>query len=263
MLTSALHAVNRAVRETFLDSCEPSKASDTIGATIERKEPAMGNEENLVVVESATTESAQLTRRAMVQRLLTAMSAGAVFPLTTNSHPVFELLRSHALLNNHAIFDEAEELDQANWKPAFLTSQQNELLAALAESIVPGSTRAHVGRFLDLLLSVDKPQNQHKFLQSLTALDAEAQKRFKKSFPAFDEEQKGAFLTSVSTKSNPEAPGTEAEKEQAALYSHFENLKGWISGAYYSSEVGMRELGWTGDYAFAAFPGCAHPEGHH
>lgn len=42
-----------------------------------------------------------------------------------------------------------------------------------------------------------------------------------------------------------------------------QNLKGWISGAYYSYEAGMRELGWTADYAFAAFPGCAHPEGHH
>ena len=98
----------------------------------------------------------------------------------------------------------------------------------------------------------------------MAALDAEVQKRFKKSFPALDEEQKNAFLTDASTKpKNTEAPESEAEKKQSALYEHFENLKGWISGAYYSSEVGMRELGWTGDYAFAAFPGCAHPEGHH
>ena len=101
-------------------------------------------------------------------------------------------------------------------------------------------------------------------MESLTALDAEAQKRFKKSFPALGEEQKNAFLTEASTGSErPQALETEAEKKQSALYSHFENLKGWISGAYYSSEVGMRELGWTNDYAFAAFPGCAHPEGHH
>jgi hypothetical protein len=40
-------------------------------------------------------------------------------------------------------------------------------------------------------------------------------------------------------------------------------LKGWVSGAYYSSEMGMRELGWTEDRVFASFPGCEHPEGHH
>jgi hypothetical protein len=224
----------------------------------------MGSEKNLVVIESATTETVGLTRRAMVQRLLAGMSAGAAWPLVAGSHPIFELLKSDAFLSDDAIFDRAEELGQANWKPAFLTPQQNEILTALAESIVPGSTRAHASRFIDLLLSMDKQENQRKFAESLAALDAEAQKRFKKSFPALDEEQKNGYPTDASTKpKSPDAAGSEAEKKQAALYSHFENLKGWISGAYYSSEVGMRELGWTGDYAFAAFPGCPHPEGHH
>lgn len=224
----------------------------------------MRNEKNLVVIESAAADRARLTRRVMVQRLLTGMSAGAAFPLVASSHPVFELLKSEALLHNEAVIDRAEQLGQANWKPTFLTAQQNKILTALAESIVPDSTRAHVSRFIDLLLSVDKPENQRKFLESLAALDAEVQRQFKKSFPALNKEQKNAFLTDASTKpENPEAPKAEAEKKQSILYAHFENLKGWISGAYYSSEVGMRELGWTGDYAFAAFPGCAHPEGHH
>jgi hypothetical protein len=196
--------------------------------------------------------------------LLAAMSAGVAWPLVAGSHPIFELLKSDAFLRNDAIFDRAEELGQLDWKPAFLTPQKNELLAALADSIVPGSTRAHASRFIDLLLSMDKQENQRKFAESLAALDAEAQKRFKKSFPALGEEQKNALLTDASTKpKNLDALGAEADKKRSALYSHFENLKGWISGAYYSSEVGMRELGWTGDYAFASFPGCAHPEGHH
>lgn len=221
-------------------------------------------DKNLVVIESALTEGARLTRRAAVQRLLAGMTAGAAWPLAASSHPVFELLRSHALVPNDALFTRAEELGQANWKPAFLTPPQHELLTAFAESIVPDSTRAHVSRFIDLLLSVDKPESQRKFAESLAALGAEAQKQFKKSFLALDEEQKNSFLTDASTKSkNAEAPESEAAKEQSALCGHFENLKGWISGAFYSSEVGMRELGWTSDYAFAVFPGCAHPEGHH
>lgn len=224
----------------------------------------MADEKNLVVIEGAATGGAWLTRRAMVQRLLAGISAGAAWPLAASSHPVFELLKSDALLHNEAAFDRAEQLGQAKWKPAFLTLRQNDLLTTLAESIVPGSARAHVSRFIDLLLSVDKPENQGKFVESLTAMDAEAQKRFKKSFPTLDEEQKNALLTDASAKpKTANAPGMEPEKKQSALYAHFENLKGWISGAYYSSEEGMRELGWKGDYAFAAFPGCAHPEGHH
>ena len=100
-----------------------------------------------------------------------------------------------AFLKSQRAFNDALNDELANK----ILSQQNELLAALAESIVPGSTRAHVSRFVDLLLSVDKRENQRRFVESLTALDAEAQKRFKKSFPALGEEQKNAFLTEAST----------------------------------------------------------------
>lgn len=263
MLTSALQPVNRAVRKTLLVVVNNGRRVIPSARRL-REDPAMGSEKNLVVIEGVTTESTRLTRREMVQRFLAAMSAGAAWPVVAGSHPVFGLLRNHLLLRNNGVLDRAEELGQANWKPAFLTLQENELLTALAESIVPESRRAHASRFIDLLLSVDTPDNQRKFRESLAAMDAAAQSQFKSSFPALEEEQKNEFLTDASTKSkNPQASETEAEKKRAALYSHFGNLKGWISGAYYSSELGMRELGWTGDYAFAAFPGCAHPEGHH
>ena len=218
----------------------------------------MPTEHNLIVIGGGAPENGRWTRRKMVQRLLAGAGAGAAWPLVANAHPVYDLLRDEAILA------EAERLGEANWKPVFLNPSQNETLAAIAESIVPGSVKAQVNRFIDLLLSVDKPENQREFVESLTAFDAEAQKRFGKHFAALREEQKNAFLTEASTKrEKPEASGTNAAPKLPALYVHFENLKGWTSGAYYSSEAGMRELGWTGDYAFAAFPGCTHSEGHH
>jgi len=45
--------------------------------------------------------------------------------------------------------------------------------------------------------------------------------------------------------------------ENLGLSGHFENLKGWISGAYYSSEMGMRELGWTPDGCLQVFPAAS------
>src|SRR5260370_4833370 len=117
----------------------------------------MNKENNLLVIDGGTTKNGRLTRREMVQRLLAGASAGAAWPLVATSHPIYELL------GNDAILDEAEKLGDVNWKPVFLSSQQNETLVALAEMIVPGSTRAHVSRFIDLLLSVDNPVNQHKF----------------------------------------------------------------------------------------------------
>ena len=46
------------------------------------------------------------------------------------------------------------------------------------------------------------------------------------------------------------------------IRDQFEHLKGWISGAYYSSEPGMRELGWTGNVFFDKFTGCQHGGSH-
>jgi hypothetical protein len=218
----------------------------------------MSNGNPLRVSQEGPTASGQLTRREMVQRLLAGAGAGAAWPLVAASHPVYELLR------NEAILAEAEKLGTAGWKPVFLNSQQNETLTALAESIVPGSTKAQVNRFLDLLLSVDKPENQHKFVKSLMMFDAEAQKRYGNNFASLDDNQKIALLTEASAgpassdSSNSQTAGT-----KPIFHEHFENLKGWVSGAYYSSEIGMRELGWTGDYVFETFPGCTHPGEHH
>ena len=36
----------------------------------------------------------------------------------------------------------------------------------------------------------------------------------------------------------------------------FADLKEWIVGAYYSSEAGMKELGWDGNFAFDKYPTC-------
>lgn len=194
----------------------------------------------------------------MVQRLLAGAGAGAAWPLVAASHPM------HVLLQNDAILAEAERLGAADWKPVFLNAQQNETLIALAESIVPESTRAHVNQFIDLLLSVGTHQNQREFAESLAAFDAEAKRRFGKNFPALEEKQKIALLTDASAEAEKaKASQSDKAKKQMTLHDHFENLKGWVTGAYYSSEIGMRELGWTGDYAFEGFPGCQHPEGQH
>ena len=91
-----------------------------------------------------------------------------------------------------------------------------------------------------------------------------SQKRFGENFPSLDASQKEMLLKDAST--NPtekDASEKNAGDKQVALHDHFENLKGWVSGAYYSSEAGMRQLGWTGEYVFESFPGCEHAEGHH
>jgi hypothetical protein len=190
----------------------------------------------------------------MVRRML--VGAGAAWPLVVASHPIYEHLV------NGEIFEEAEKLGAVDWKPLFLSAQQDEMLATLAEAIVPGSRKAQVDRFIDLLLSVDTEKHKRNFEESLAAFEAEAQRGFGKNFPSLNAGQQNELLADAAARPAKKDSSGGVQQENAGLHRHFENLKGWISGAYYSSEAGMRELGWTGDYVFETFPGCEHPEGH-
>jgi gluconate 2-dehydrogenase subunit 3-like protein len=130
-----------------------------------------------------------------------------------------------------------------------------ETLSALAEAIVPGSAKTDVAGFVDLLLAADKEKHQKEFVGALRAIESESGGKYGKRFPALSKAAKTELLTNAST-------ALRAKGSEPGLRDAFENLKEWISGAYYSSEIGMRELGWTPDRVFAEFPGCSHAEGH-
>jgi hypothetical protein len=202
----------------------------------------------------------RVTRRDVLRKLATAAGAGAAWPFLSASHPILKHLADPGTL---AQADAA--LSAKDWKPQFLTLDQSNALLALSEAVVPGSAKAQAHRFIDLLLSVDAPKTQETFVHSLNALDAESTSRFAKPFRFITPSQQSALLTAASTTDSARKRGAEdsaAQNPPRNLRDHFDHLKGWISGAYYSSEPGMAELGWTGDRVFAKFPDCAHPDEH-
>jgi len=210
----------------------------------------------LRVIQDGVEARGRLTRREVMRRLLGGVGTGAAWPLLASSHPIYEHLAKGT------VFEDTERLGVADWKSVFLNSQQDQALVALAEAIVPGSKKAQVNRFIDLLLSVDSEKRQKDFVDALAAFELESGKRFGKRLTALDGAQVDEILTDAAAQpAKMDSSGGDG-KESSGLRGHFENLKGWISGAYYSSEAGMRELGWNGDYVFVSFPGCEHPEGH-
>jgi hypothetical protein len=217
-----------------------------------RKTTVMAKDGELRVIQGGAEAAGRLTRRELVQRLL----AGAAWPIVSATHPFYKHLE------NGTVFDVQDQMPKVNWGPVFLNQLEGRRLAVLAERIVPGSEKAKVNQFIDLLLSVDAEKHQKSFVEALAAFEAEAGRRFGKHLPALDRAELDEILTDAAAQRTKVDLSGGAEKEKPGLHEHFENLKGWISGAYYSSEAGMRELGWTGDYAFASFPGCEHPEGH-
>ncbi|PYV13756.1 MAG: hypothetical protein DMG21_20345 [Acidobacteria bacterium] len=210
-----------------------------------------------------------LPRREILKRLTGGTGAGLILPAVDSSHPI----RKH-LMEPAAVEAAAAKAADPEWKPEFLDDHQNETLVALAERIVPGSSKAESNRFIDLLLTVSTQDDQRKFLVALGAFDSLAVARFGHPFKELTDSQQNGLLTEASTAKSGHVEGQEdfawfaipsGAPHQSAVDSirdYFDNLKGWVVGAYYSSEVGMRELGWTGNVMFESFPGCEHPEGH-
>lgn len=163
-------------------------------------------------------------------------------------------------------FDASKELERADWKPLFLDDHQSETLVALSDLIIPksdtpGAKEALVNRFIDRLLAAESPQTQREFLESLAYLDGESMVRYRSAFRYLTPESQEEFLGFLAY---PHALGTWGSDASGEFpgHAHFGRLKDWISRAFYSSEIGMRELGYDGP-AHGEFQGCEHPEGSH
>lgn len=162
--------------------------------------------------------------------------------------------------------DASRELARPDWAPVFLNAQQNETLLALSEAIIPatdtpGAKDAYVNRFLDLLMSALPSETQREFLDSLTWFDTGAMARYKASFVSLSDQQKQDLLNLVAWPHTHVRWGeTDANFDG---HEHFERMKKWIASAYYSSPVGLKEMGWDGWPARGIFKGCEHqPEQH-
>lgn len=206
-------------------------------------------------------------RRALLQTLVGGAGIGLALPSIGESHPM------HDHLHDQGRVSAADaKAKTAAWKPEFLDAHQVETVTILAEQIVPGSTKAKSAQFIDALLSVDTEQRQRRFMQALGAFEGMAIAHAQKPWKSLTEADRTALLTKASTAepgtgAGPGGPGGGARGASAAeptitIRDQFDHLKGWISGAYYSSEMGMRELGWTGNVFFEKFTGCQHGGSH-
>lgn len=184
------------------------------------------------------------SRRVAVKALFSSLAAGLLPP------GLASLLSSRQHLLNEALLDRADEaLAGKIYQPVFLTPTQFASLIVLSEAIIPGSHKAQSAEFMDVLLSVDNGNGQQQFVSSLAAMEAASQTMFHKDVPTLRPLELHQLLEAESAKDSSEG-------------SPFGTLKSWTVTAYYSSEIGLRELGWTPDRVFPSFPSCAHPESH-
>ena len=221
----------------------------------------------LPIISNTPSSQGRLTRREMFQRIVAALGTVLAGPVAARAHPMYRHLMDATTLEGAG-----ERVADPDWSPQVLDARQNAALIALAEGIVPGSSKAQVNRVIDLLLTVDTPENRQKLATALAAFEADSNQRFSQTIARLTQSQMGALLTACSTATSAQSAkdensgnsATQAQKTPATptIRDHFENLKGWVVATYYSSEQGMTELGWTDEFYFESPTECSHPEEH-
>lgn len=196
----------------------------------------------------APSSAEGVPRRAAIQMLAGAVGGSFALPATAEAQHPMDL----HLAKPSAIAQAQQKAAAGAYAPELLDAHQLKTLDALAEAIVPGSGSARVAPFLDQLLAVESAATQRTFIGAIGAFDMASMAKHGKAWTAITTPEQDALLRQAST----------ADAKTSALRAHFDNLKGWIARAYYSSEQGMRELGWNGNMFHQELPGCTHPDGH-
>lgn len=201
------------------------------------------------------------TRRRILQSLASSAGAGLALPGVAAGQETHRHVAEQVRLERAA-----EQAAASGVPPTFLSPAQKETLASLAEAIVPGSMQAGVPDFLDRLFAVDSPEAQREFLGALGVIEAEAVGRYGRAWKALGAGERHEILTALSTAPSAHATnrGLRAVGRHAAVAprDRFDLLKSRIGLAYFTSEPGLRELGYTGEPLHEAFVGCPHPDGH-
>jgi len=204
-------------------------------------------------------ERDRLGRRRLLQALAGGAGAGFALPAFVAGEEGHRHVREQARLE-----EAAGRAVAAGEAPGFLDAHQRETLASLAEAIVPGSEKAGTAAFLDRLLAVDSADGQRAFLAALGAIEGEAIGRYGRSWKGLEPSQRHELLTALATgpSSRTSRYGLDTAPAAPTPRDRFDELKARIAVAYFTSEPGLRELGYTGEPIHQAFEGCTHPAGH-
>src|SRR5260221_7312168 len=128
------------------------------------------NSRSILPIISQPSESLKgLTRREVMHRSLVAIGATLATPLVAGAHP---------LVRHLSMLASAQGVpDEANWSPKFLNAEQNNVLVAISDRMLPGAGAAHVNRTIDLVMTVETDENRKLLTQALVALDGQAEKQ--------------------------------------------------------------------------------------
>ena len=126
----------------------------------------------------------------------------------------------------------------------------------------PGAKEALVNRYIDLLMAAETHENQKSFLGNLAYIDGESMRKYKNAFRYLSREDQDDLLHLIAYPlSGSTWTGEGAGADPG--FTNFDQLKTHITMAYYTSQIGMKELGRDDNFTHGVYQGCEHSDGSH
>jgi gluconate 2-dehydrogenase subunit 3-like protein len=161
----------------------------------------------------------------------------------------------------HAHFMVAAEKAAGAYTPKYFSAAQYKTLQTLAQMIIPpdgdtgGALEAGAPEFIDLLTS-ENPEYQLKLGGGIMWLDSSCVDRYGKAFVDCRPEQQKEILDLIAYRKN--AVTNPSISQGIEFFSFLRNL---VSDGFFTSEIGIKYLGYIGNTHLKEFPGCpAVPE---
>jgi gluconate 2-dehydrogenase subunit 3-like protein len=183
--------------------------------------------------------------------ILKSLTMGAVASSVLRVIPVQAAAYAH-----HMVAAEKAATPAGTYAPKFFSPRDYKTLQALCQTIIPadadsgGAMEAGAPEFIDLLTS-ENPKYQLKLGGGLMWLDAECVDRYDKPYLDCAPEQQKDILDAIAYSKNAEkdsslSPGVE----------FFGFLRELTADGFFTSEIGIKYLGYVGNKYMLSFTGC-------
>lgn len=142
------------------------------------------------------------------------------------------------------------------WEPAFFTAHEYATVSLLADMVLPADARsgsatdAGAPEFMDFTLAEIQGESSRQAMRGgLAWLDNESRRRFGRMFIEAAEPERAAILDDIAW---PER----ARPEMSHGVAFFNRFRDLLASAFWSSEMGVRDLRYIGNTVVMRWDGC-------
>ena len=183
--------------------------------------------------------------------ILKTLALGAVGGSVLQVIPAAAAEYAHLLVQNEKASSPA-----GKYAPKYFSAHEYETLSSLCDSIIPkddhsgGAVEAGAPEFIDLLTSENK-EYQASLGGGLMWLDNFCTDRYEKPYLDCTPEQRKEVLDLIAYRKN-----AKQNPEVSQGIAFFAFLREMTCDGFYTSKIGIADLGYVGNTALGEFPGC-------